>query len=398
MLTKRIINAINKTPFYRDHGYIVSENWDKNLFTVTKSDVVNFSDDFHSQIPMTTSPITVSTSGSSGCPIDIIWNPIDYYSSLVEIWKYRKKIGVSPCDNFVTAHISFNNGGRIYTNKAIVQKNSLSLSKVFFDEETLLFYYKQILEFQPVWMLLPPSFLYGFIVFLEQRNFRLPASIKLVELTGEYCTSELFTYFKKTYPEFVWRLTYGMQEFNVIGYGTPEGLCVLKNNVMVEILNDKNLHCEANEEGSVVVTGLKNTAMPLLRYKTGDYGYIDASGMLHITRSRSNDILITDNGVYDGSLFWLIILKAKKELKLNIWQFQVVFEKNTLYFYLKIDSLCKIKLDILKNYISSILLKQYNIDYDVVLRIVDVIYPLVNGNKIKFFINSSTISGGNHEK
>ena len=398
LLTKRIINAINKTPFYRDHGYIVSENWDKNLFTVTKSDVVNFSDDFHSQIPMTTSPITVSTSGSSGCPIDIIWNPIDYYSSLVEIWKYRKKIGVSPCDNFVTAHISFNNGGRIYTNKAIVQKNSLSLSKVFFDEETLLFYYKQILEFQPVWILLPPSFLYGFIVFMERRNFRLPASIKLVELTGEYCTSELFTYFKKTYPEFVWRLTYGMQEFNVIGYGTPEGLCVLKNNVMVEILNDKNLHCETNEEGSVVVTGLKNTAMPLLRYKTGDYGYIDASGMLHITRSRSNEILITDNGVYDGSLFWLIILKAKKELKLNILQFQVVFEKNTLYFYLKIDSLCKIELDILKNYISSILLKQYNIDYDVVLRMVDVIYPLVNGNKIKFFINSSTISGGNHEK
>ena len=398
MLTKRIINAINQTPFYRDRGYIVSQNWEDIIFTTTKSDIVNFPNDFHSQIPITMSPIMVSTSGSSGSPIDIIWNPFDYYNSLAEIWKYRKKIGVSPHDNFVTAHVCFNNSGCMYANKVIVLKNSLSLSKIFFDEKTLLFYYEQIVEFQPVWMLLPPSFLYGFIVFLEQRGLCLPTSIKLVELTGEYCTNELYAYFKKTYPEIVWRITYGMQEFNVIGYGTPEGLCVLKNNVIVEILNDKSSHCETNEEGSIVVTGLKNTAMPLLRYKTGDYGYIDSFGMLHITKSRSNDTLITDRGVYDGSLFWLIILKAKMELKINILQFQVIFEKNTLYFYLKIDFSNKVCLDTLKKYISSVLLEQYNINYDVVLRIVDVIHPIVNGNKIKFFINHSTFSGGSYEK
>ena len=387
MLKKRIIDAINKTPFYYKRGYKITENIEENYPIITKSHVVNSKNDFRSEISMTMPPIIVSTSGSSGYPVDFVWNPVDYCSSLMEIWKLRRKFGVSPTDNFVTAHISFHKGNFMYTNKVIIQRNALSLSKVFFDEDTLLYYYNQIIEFKPVWMLLPPSFLYGFVSYLERRNMRLPSSIKLIELTGEYCTNELYSCFKKTYPEIVWRLLYGMQEFNVIGYGVPDGLHILKNNVAVEILSDKNTKAKVGEEGSIIVTGLKNTAMPLVRYETGDYGYIDSFGLLHITKSRSNDILITENGIYDGSLFWLVILKIKNELKINILQFQVVLENSILQIYLKIDFPNKVDTSMLKDYIINLLSEEYSIKYTIDLFIVDKIQPNKQGNKIKFFIN-----------
>jgi len=41
--------------------------------------------------------------------------------------------------------------------------------------------------------------------------------------------------------------------------------------VLVEILNDENEACAPGEVGRVVVTPLRNFAMPLLRYEIGDY-------------------------------------------------------------------------------------------------------------------------------
>lgn len=390
MIEKRVLDAIKKTPFYYKCGYDVLGDQFLKCPIITKLDVVGQINDFHSEIPMTSIPVIVSTSGSSGHPIDIIWNSVDYCNSLMEAWRFRTKLGVLPKDRFVSAHVSFSKGNQIYTNKIIVQKNNLSLSKVFFDEETLLYYYKEILEFEPRWMLLPPSFLYGFMSFLEERKLRFPSSLILVELTGEYCTEELFSFFEETYPNIYWRLMYGMQEFNVIGYGAPQGLQVLKNNVFVEITTEEGKRVENGTEGCIVVTGLKNTAMPLVRYKTGDYGYMDSLGLLHITKSRSNDMIENERGTYDGSLFWMVVLKLKVEKFINVLQFQVVLENNILKFYLKPDGQVEINLEEVKNYIHTLLSTDYGINYNVEVFVVDRIDVLTKSNKIKFFVNNQS--------
>lgn len=392
MLDQQLLDAINETPYYQNLYSTVSLEDIHNMSIITKQEVINNIEDFYSNNILYGNLIKISTSGSTGNPLQITWNSLDYCNSLMEIWRYRKKLGLTPSDNFVTAHISYANDNDIFINKMIVQKNKLSLSKVYLDEDTLLSYYNMISEFLPKWMLLPPSFLYGMLNFLHKRQLRLPSSITLIELTGEYCPKEIFAYFEREYMDIEWRLLYGMQEFNVIGYGSPDGLEILQNNVSVEIVRDDGSKADRGEEGAIIVTGLKNKVMPLVRYETGDIGYIDSNGKLVISRARSNDSVTTENGIYDGSLFWLVVLKLKFEQALDILQFQVVLDNNTLYFYLQLEADSNpITSEVIK-YIKNFLLDFYNLSYDVVIEVVDSIKPVAQNNKIKFFVNNQNIT------
>ena len=391
MLDQQLLDAINKTPYYQKFYSTIHLEDLRNMSIIKKQDVINNIEDFLSNGSFDADLIRVSTSGSTGNPLQITWNSLDYCSSLMEIWRYRKKFGLTPLDNFVTAHISYASNNNVFINKMIIQKNNLSLSKVYFDEDTLLGYYNMVSEFQPKWMLLPPSFLYGMLNFLHKRQLRLPSSIILIELTGEYCPKEIFEYFEMEYANIEWRLLYGMQEFNVIGYGSPNGLEILQNNVLVEIARDDGSRAEQGEEGAIIVTGLKNKVMPLVRYETGDVGYIDSNRKLVISRARSNDSITTESGIYDGSLFWLVILKLKLELALDILQFQVILNDNTLYFYLQLgEDTEPDKIQIIK-YIRRILLKFYDLSYDVIVKYVHKIQPFTKNNKIKFFINNQNV-------
>jgi phenylacetate-CoA ligase len=67
--------------------------------------------------------------------------------------------------------------------------------------------------------------------------------------------------------------TYGVTEFGIIASQCPGYAHFLVNaeNVYVEVLRDDGTPCEAGESGRVVVTGLHNFAMPLIRYELGDY-------------------------------------------------------------------------------------------------------------------------------
>ena len=66
---------------------------------------------------------------------------------------------------------------------------------------------------------------------------------------------------------------YSAQEVGHIAVQCPEHehYHVQAEHVLVEILNDENEACAPGEVGRVVVTPLRNFAMPLLRYEIGDY-------------------------------------------------------------------------------------------------------------------------------
>lgn len=382
--------AVDNTQFYLSRGLQLTADNFCNFPILSKQVVAEQCASFKSLLPISIRPLNVSTSGSSGVPLQIQWNPVDYCSSLMEIWRIRKALGVLPSDRFVSAHVLFDNGKTVLTNKAIVHKNILSLSKIFFDEKTLLYYYQLISDFRPKWLLLPPSFLYGFLLFLEERNLSLPSSVVLVELTGEYCTKEVFDFFMRMYPYIHWRILYGMQEFNVIAYGSPDGLKILDENVYVEIITESGRAAASFQEGSIVVTGLKNSFTPLIRYRTEDYGYIDDLGALHITRARSNDQIKINGCIYDGSIFWMIVLKLKRARNIQILQFQVLLEDNHLSFFFKVDTPDKFDYNSTCSYIKEILACDFKLDYDVTIYLVDQIVPSFNGNKIKFFINKQS--------
>jgi len=67
---------------------------------------------------------------------------------------------------------------------------------------------------------------------------------------------------------------YGSREVGPIASecSAHDGLHIMMEHVLVEVINEKGEPCKPGEEGEIVVTSLSNYAMPLIRYKIGDIG------------------------------------------------------------------------------------------------------------------------------
>lgn len=67
--------------------------------------------------------------------------------------------------------------------------------------------------------------------------------------------------------------TYGSTEFNRLAFecGEHSGLHMISDSAVIELVKDGQ-NVGPGEEGEIVVTGLYNYAMPLIRYKLGDIG------------------------------------------------------------------------------------------------------------------------------
>ena len=182
---------------------------------------------------------------------------------------------------------------------------------------------------------------------------------------------------------------YGMQEFNVIAYGEGLNLKVLKNNVYVEILDDNLKPASIDQVGDIVITGLKNKYMPLIRYRTGDRGKFDKNGNLIIEQARSNDSIIINNELYDGSIFWNLVLYLNAHYNYSIKQFQIIFDKDVLNFNFVTNMAENIANEEICKNIFKYLKDTYNCEYAVTVNFVADIKPYKNINKIKYFINES---------
>lgn len=182
-----------------------------------------------------------------------------------------------------------------------------------------------------------------------------------------------------------------MQEFNGIAYGSPSGLEVLKNNVIVEVVNEfgeKTMECE---EGNIVVTELKNHVFPLVRYKTEDMGFFDSEGLLHITKSRSNDSFTYKGTEFDGSLFWTVIFDLQQQLNIKFLQFQIRYTNNRFHFCLVMDNESVFTEKNLSDYIYNFIFEKFDIDIGVDVNIVNHISVEQGKNKIKYFINENDL-------
>ena len=333
--------------------------------------------------------VKTSTSGSSGMPLDIFWHELEYYQSLSEVWKIRMRTGIYPTDRYCTVHVTMDVNGSCCGNKVIITKNNLSLSKCYSDPSTMRYYHRVLHEFLPKWMMVQPSFIYNLALSFESQNLRLPDSIKLIELTGELCGESVLEKLKALYPNIRWTIAYGMQEFNVIAYGDTPYLYVMHNNVHVEILDENNLPVAPGETGRIVVTGLKNTLMPLVRYETGDLGHYDSDKRLFIDRARSNDPICFNGQMYDGSLFLAIVLLFNASHGDLIRQFQVKLVDDTLEFNFLLNNDSSIDKEVLEDYIKRYLYEHYKSEYFVKVNLVDQIKLYKTRNKIKYFINTT---------
>lgn len=155
-----------------------------------------------------------------------------------------------------------------------------------------------------------PKFLIGYASALEEfakyvEGNKLPIRLDFIESTAEYLSDERRQKIEEVFGGKVYD-RYGCREVGNIAHEcrVRTGLHIDWQSVYVEIINKGKYSWLGPEYGDIVITGLRNKGMPLIRYFVGDIGKIDHSmcecGMvsprLYLVGARSIDILYASNG------------------------------------------------------------------------------------------------------
>lgn len=121
-----------------------------------------------------------------------------------------------------------------------------------------------------------PSYLTGMSASLEQLAFAcqaksVPGSLLGIKAIVQQLTPEMRGRMENAFHLPI-NQVYGLNEIGVVATRCPEGgrYHVHTEHCLVEIVDDDGRPCATGETGHLVVTGLSNAAMPLLRYDTGD--------------------------------------------------------------------------------------------------------------------------------
>ena len=121
-------NLIQGSAFYKNSDYksLDIRNWP----IIDKADVLQNFDKFTYKINKKEC-IKCSTTGSSGLILDTYWNPGDYYKSLLQMWRIRKKHGVIPYSKYCTCHSNAYLHDHLLKHKIIIDMKKYSLYHQF---------------------------------------------------------------------------------------------------------------------------------------------------------------------------------------------------------------------------------------------------------------------------
>ena len=232
--------------------------------------------------------------------------------------------------SFYTSQYRSNKILDISPSKTLRGEKNIFFSNINLTSERLLQCHADMLAFEPEVLIMPPGFACRLAVMIKDSNLPLPASLKYVELSGEYLSEECYEVVREVFkidPVNV----YSTRAAGPVAVECPEHkLHVLEDNVIVEVIKDGV--SVLGEEGDIYVTVLNNPAMPLIRFETGDRGILSkdkcscgsSSTVLQLTHARENDPVLLPNGEKIDSYVMKSIVEFTNEYMSNsIKQFQV---------------------------------------------------------------------------
>ena len=302
------------------------------------------------------------TSGSTGVCMGIYWSINDYSRANREAWKYRKKwYGISINDRYICFHTTLYSGNNFVDEEMPILKKSvyLSFSKNLLNEK-IHDYFREISSFAPVWMLSQPSVLYIMLNLATAEELDILKRLTYIELTGEFLQPGMLQYFNSKLPFTTISNMYGTTETGCVSLQCPYGHNHILNNAYVEIYKGDKIICSSDdnsnnqygEDGNIVLTSLKNTVMPLLKYNIGDYGSIRRVNCdcgfigsdIELRIGRRSEIISLPNGMQKTSFaLWYAIEAINSEYNNPIIR---------AYFKQKKDFSIEAYIDIKKEYIN----------------------------------------------
>lgn len=241
------------------------------------------------------------TSGSTGKPltIDIEGDAFGYYHAA----QYRgfSWYKIFPGDPGVKLWgVPVNRAQKVVEQLKDLSMNRIRFSAFDLSEKQLNNYYQKFQKFKPKYLYGYASALTHFAHFIKEKGIEISqCKPKVVFSTAE-----------KLYPHQKELISsafdcpvaneYGCAEFGIIAFECPKNhLHISSDNVYLEIINP-----DSQGVGQVIITGLRNYTMPLIRYQLDDLAKVDVSvcdcevtlPRIEIMAGRNNDIIKTPEG------------------------------------------------------------------------------------------------------
>jgi phenylacetate-CoA ligase len=183
-----------------------------------------------------------------------------------------------------------------------ILQRSILLDASAIDDTRLRAFHERLLRQRPPFLLAYANTLALFARFLRDAGLR-PAQPRAIICSGELLTAESRMLIEETFGAPVFN-RYGSREFSVIASECDrhEGLHVNAENLFVEVFCDGEPALD--REGEIVVTDLRNFAMPLIRYRTRDVGVMSSRAcscgrglpLMQLTGGRVTDFLTANGG------------------------------------------------------------------------------------------------------
>jgi phenylacetate-CoA ligase len=215
------------------------------------------------------------SSGSTGKPL---WTYFDkntwirkkYLSKLRARMECGLKLGdnVAIFDTAPTAELVARNRKKMFSNPALRVK----FFSIFEETEKNL---NGLIQWEAHDIDSSPNHLFRIAQEMERKKLETP-SVKRIFTSSEYLELSMRKFIEKIFGAEVFDI-YGCTEIKEIAWECErhEGYHINEDDVIVEILHDDS-PAQPGEIGDIVLTDLRNKAMPLIRYRIGDRGLLIA--------------------------------------------------------------------------------------------------------------------------
>jgi phenylacetate-CoA ligase len=277
LLRKQLLLAYRSVQFYKTRFDQVGVNpvnlksvRDLLSYPVFNKDIIR-SNDLINHNALIKYKFKSHTSGSTGQPM---WTYYDFKSWIRKKYlvkaRARMECGVKPNEKIVV----FESVSQNYKdNTNILFKKFKSRYRVFSIFEPLQNSVQKLISFYPVVLYGSPSFLFQLGQYISKNNLKLP-SVKRIFTSSEYLQETVREYIKEKFKADVYDV-YGSTEFKEVAWECEkhEGYHINEDEVIVEILKDGK-PAAPGIIGNIVITDLRNTVMPLIRYQMNDKGML----------------------------------------------------------------------------------------------------------------------------
>lgn len=305
----------------------------ERLPCLTKSEIQSWPDEFRSTARLgRLTPKT--TGGSTGVPVTIWKTRHAMRWELAAAWRGYGWAGVAIGDRQARFWgVPYTEGGRRRARLTDLVCNRYRCSAFSFRDEDMARYVQELRRFRPRYFYGYVSMLTEFAGWFRARGERAPFDLRCVVTTSEVLGEPQRRLLAETFRTRVFN-EYGCGELGTVAHECEHGRLHLNaENMIVEVF-DGNSPCGPGRMGELVITELNNVAMPLVRYRTGDYAAFAAEEcpcgrtlpVIDRLYGRAYDFIVGRDGRRFHGEFIMYVFEEAQRLGYGIRQFQVLQE------------------------------------------------------------------------